>query len=133
MITGILLAGIAYSDTISAPTIIETKGKATDNLKSTSLQEVQPTVQELKDHLASEVKKYGGNYSQIYNVIMCESGWRINPPHNNISFGIAQFTPATWKDFGQGDIMNPYTQITVMVKMWNKGLEKRWDCFKILN
>lgn len=80
------------------------------------------------------VSQYGGNYALISSVIDCEnSSWSVDPlPHNNVSWGFAQFTPATWKDFGHGEIMNPYSQIEVMVKMFNMGLSKRWDCAKIL-
>lgn len=91
-----------------------------------------PSVSMLKEALSSVAVKYGLDYDQMSTVVSCESGWRIDPPHNNISWGIAQFTPATWKDYGTGDIMNPYMQLEVMGKMWKKGLMGRWDCYRIL-
>ena len=62
-------------------------------------------------------------------VIQCESGFQVDPKHNGISWGVAQFTPPTWEDFGEGDIMNPHAQLRVMARMWRKGLQNRWDCY----
>jgi hypothetical protein len=68
---------------------------------------------------------------EMMATITCESGWQIYPKPNNISWGIAQFTPATWKGFGYGDIMNPLSQLDTMAKMWSKGLANRWDCYRL--
>lgn len=134
MITGILLAGIAIYDTIQAPTIIENKGKVTESIKATSTQYDKPTVKELKDFLTQLVNTYGGNYALIDDVIQCESGWRTDVySRNNISYGIAQFTPPTFSDFCDGEYKDPYAQLTCMVKMFNKGLSSRWDCVRIMN
>jgi hypothetical protein len=62
--------------------------------------------------------------------IMCESGFQVDPKHNGISWGVAQFTPATWKDFGYGDIMNPEAQLLTMARIWGK-YKNRWDCFRL--
>lgn len=64
--------------------------------------------------------------------ITCESNflWYAD---NGISFGVAQFTPDTWKDFGEGDIFNPHIQLRTMAKMFKMGLQNRWDCYKMLN
>ncbi len=85
----------------------------------------------LTRYLQSAFTKYGieNEIPTAEAVILCESGWQINPRHNNISWGIAQFTPSTWHDYGYGDIMNPLSQLDVMSKMWSKGLQDRWDCF----
>ncbi len=91
-----------------------------------------PKTTQLKLALKSFVATYGGNYALLDDVIMCESSWNPNPKPNGISFGIAQFTKDTWKDFGEGDIMNPYSQLEVMVKMFRDGFAERWDCFKML-
>ena len=131
------MAGIALNDTTKAPTISETKGEVHRDLNPTSLQKINPSVKELKDYLAKEVAIYGGNYALLDDVIKCESGWRIDPPHNGISMGIAQFTESTWHDFcleyGEYEDINPYSQLRCMVKMVNKGLIGRWDCFRMLN
>lgn len=87
--------------------------------------------EELKSYFR-QVFTYNGLEDQIpiaEAVIACESSWNWKAD-NGISYGIAQFTPATWEDFGFGDIMNPYSQIQVMARMWkNPVLRLRWDCF----
>ena len=87
---------------------------------------------ELEVALTAVAKKYGQSYEMMSAVLQCESGWQVDPPRNGISFGIAQFTIPTWHDFGYGDIMDPYIQLEVMGKMWSMGLNKRWDCYKML-
>ena len=110
-----------------------------ENLKTTPPPVVEvrmPTTtytrEELKLALAAVAEKYGQEYEKMLAVIQCESGFLIDPPHNGISWGIAQFTKPTWQDFGYGDIMNPLIQLDVMGKMLNNGLIGRWDCAKIL-
>ncbi len=98
-------------------------------------QNVLITEEDEKDYLKLDFHKYGLDDQLLMaeKVISCESGFHIDPlPHNHISWGIAQFTPATWKDFGHGDIMNPLIQIDVMSHMWSKGLQNRWDCYRML-
>lgn len=94
----------------------------------------------LKLLLFQESAKYGISYQEIYATAMCESGFQIDPKHNNISWGIMQFTPATWKEFGHGNIMDAENQILVATSMWNKWetykgkqrqLKERWDCFRL--
>lgn len=88
----------------------------------------------LKSYL-SEVFTYNGIEDYIplaEKIILCESGWNIQAS-NGISFGILQFTPPTWADFGEGDIWNPHTQIRTMAKMIRLGLIGRWDCYQIVN
>lgn len=88
----------------------------------------------LLEALETEFTKYGiaDQIDLAKKVIACESSWNIFAD-NGVSYGIAQFTPATWKDFGEGDIMNPYMQIHVMAKMWvNPLLRSRWNCLKLV-
>ena len=88
----------------------------------------------LKGYLGEVSIKYGlpaNDYSEMVATIQCESGWQIYPKPNHISWGIAEFTPPTWQEFGYGDIMNPVSQINIMVKMWKVGLAKRWDCYRL--
>lgn len=87
----------------------------------------------LKDYAANMGIKYGLSPLQFTNLvatIMCESGFQVDPKHNNISWGIGQFTKPTWDQFGRGDIMNPLIQLDVMVSMW-KNNSARWDCFRL--
>lgn len=108
------------------------EGETTGTQETRLYRAITTSQSELKALLKDISVKYGLDYQKMEAVVQCESGWQIDPPHNNISWGIAQFTPATWEDFGYGDIMNPYSQLEVMGKMWSKGLMSRWDCYKIL-
>ena len=87
-------------------------------------------------YLRYNFTKYGieEQYNKAVAVIQCESSWRINPPHNGVSLGIAQFTAPTWKDFGTGkyEDINPYLQLSTLAKMWSLGLQRRWDCYVML-
>ena len=128
-----MIATSALASNSIAPTIRENRGKIPIYLQTTSLQK-NPTPQELKDYLAQLVSKYGGNYALISDVINCESSWRTNVySRERISYGVAQFTPPTFKENCVGDYENPYDQLNCMVNMFNKGMEKRWDCFLMLN
>lgn len=94
---------------------------------------VMITKEGLMEALETDFAKYGieNQVGKAEKVIQCESGF-LWYAQNPISKGVAQFTPATWKDFGYGDIMNPYSQLEIMAKMWSKGLQKRWDCYIII-
>lgn len=87
----------------------------------------------LKEVLKLDFAEYGieDQLGMAEDVINCESDWNIFA-NNGISYGLLQFTPATWKDFGHGDIMNPYNQIKVTASMWSHGFQRRWDCYRIL-
>ena len=86
---------------------------------------------DLKAYLSVKFAEYGieSQTERAIAVVFCESGWNWNPKPNYISWGIAQFTPDTWHDYGYGDIMNPYAQLETMARMWSNGLQSRWDCF----
>lgn len=92
-----------------------------------------PTKEQLKDYLKLVFEKEGisDQLARAEQVITCESGWNVFAD-NGISYGIAQFTPDTWNDYGYGDIMDPYKQIEMMAKMWKNNLQSRWDCFKVI-
>lgn len=86
----------------------------------------------LKDYASEMAIQYGLTplqFTHMLSTIKCESDWQIYPKPNHISWGIAQFTPPTWKDFGHGDIMDPLVQLEIMAKMWKAGLQNRWDCY----
>lgn len=89
----------------------------------------------LKSYASEASIKYGLSPTvsqEMMETIQCESGWRVDPPHNNISWGISQFTPDTWEQFGYGDIMNPVSQLNVMAMMWGEyHLQNRWDCYRL--
>ena len=110
-----------------------------EDIKKETITEPRPV---LKDYSREALKRYLSETFAIYGIadqipmaeatILCESGWNWKAD-NGISYGIAQFTPATWYDFGHGDIFDPYVQIQTMAKMWSRGLQKRWDCWRMLN
>jgi len=112
------------------------KTKEPDKLTSSQLAPIESS-ERLKGFLYEKLALYGieDQYDKAVAVVHCESSWKIDPrPHNGISLGIAQFTKPTWDDYGVGryEDINPYDQLSVMAKMWSKGLQKRWDCYKIL-
>jgi hypothetical protein len=86
----------------------------------------------LKRYVGEMSIQYGlspQGYQELVATIQCESNFQIDPKHNGISWGIAQFTKPTWNKEGIGDIMNPITQIEVMVRMWKNNQEPQWDCW----
>lgn len=133
----ILRPYLAKNSYVQAPTIDASVSK-TLKVSSPSTTShpatLKSTENDLKGFLLETSVKYGLDYDKMNAVINCESTWRIDPPHNGVSLGIAQFTAATWVDYGVGkyEDIDPYSQIAVMGKMWSKGLESRWDCYKIL-
>lgn len=94
-------------------------------------QGVQVTREALKSYLEATFTNNGlADQIKIAEaVLICESGFQIDPKHNGISWGIAQFTKPTWQLYGYGDIMNPQSQLTVLTKMWLEGKQNNWDCW----
>jgi hypothetical protein len=128
-----MVGTLAFADTVQSITI------NTQQLPVTTITVKRPILNFystvfLKDYASEESVKYGltdAQHTILMATISCESGWNIHPKPNHISWGIVEFTPATWHDFGHGDIMNPITQIDTMIKMWSNGLENRWDCYRL--
>lgn len=90
------------------------------------------TRERLTEELKYDLGTYGirNEFPLAEKVIFCESGWNPNAK-NRISTGIAQFTKPTWRDFGMGDIGNPYDQLLTFAKMWGEyHLQSRWDCYR---
>lgn len=106
-----------------------------DNLQNFQIRpyKVYISKQGLKEAIEFQFTKYriADQIGMVEKVIQCESGWNVLAD-NGVSYGLLQFTPATWQDFGYGDIMNPYSQIETTAKMWSKGLQRRWDCYRML-
>lgn len=89
-----------------------------------------------KAYLEQDLQKYGieNQLGLIEKVIQCESGFQIDPKHNNPCRGIAQFQTFTWKyvnDKGwcSGDIMNPQSQLNCMAILWKMGYQNWWQCY----
>lgn len=141
MLTLIVLVGIDLhfadkedSYNVQQQTVNITEDKTKEKPTASLYQGIKISREGLKSYLSVIFTKYGieDQIPIAEAVIACESSWNINA-NNGISFGLLQFTPATWKDFGYGDIMNPQSQIITMAKMWKRGLQGRWDCWRMLN
>ena len=129
----VLIATTALASTIKAPTIGEDEGKTTLPLQTTFYRPLNASSNELKVYLAQLVAKYGGNYYELYNVINCESGWKPDAKNpKSTASGISQFLDVTWKQYCEGEKKDPYAQLRCMVKMFNDGNKKHWECFKVL-
>lgn len=123
---------MSESENVPTITVTITNAKLSDTLQPTSLQ-LPPTTAELKAYLLKVSVLYGQDYQKMAATIRCESSWKTNTySTSHISYGISQFTPATWKDYGIGDYKNPFDQLLTMAKMWRLGLAKRWDCYHYL-
>ena len=125
-----VLATTVIAQTISAPTISETKGQDTDNLQTSFYRIQQPTPQNLKLFLAQAVAKYGNpkDYFTLYNVIQCESSWDYtNKNPDSSAYGLAQFLDGTWSDHCKGERNNPYDQIRCLVVNWYEGHQSWWN------
>lgn len=122
---------IAISPTIDTY-LFETE-KESEYLKKSS-QQVEVSERELKGFLKQVSIKYGTDYEEMSAVINCESGWKTDLySWNKSSYGIAQYTPATFEENCQGDYGNPFAQLECMGLMFKKGMQSRWDCWKMLN
>lgn len=67
--------------------------------------------------------------SEAKRVISCESGFQVDPPHNNSCRGVAQFKEATFSAYCKGDLMNPFRQLDCMAKLWRERHENWWECY----
>lgn len=115
------------SESVITPiTAATTLGAKNDSIQASSLSG-SPATAELRAYLKKVAVLDGLDYDIISNVVQHESGFRVNPPHNGVSWGIAQFTKATWKAYGFNDIMDPYRQLFVMGMMWREGKQSQWD------
>jgi len=130
-----LYAAIAINGIVKAPTSSADIGKtehSPDLIEAMSLQ-LNPTKAEIKLALASVSDKYGLQLDELLNVIDCESSFRTDVySPGMISYGVAQFTRATFEENCAGDYKNPFAQISCMGLMWSKGMQGRWDCYRNL-
>jgi hypothetical protein len=126
---------IARNSYAIAPTIINTvSSKTKETVAPTRVREGgKVSREELTGYLETSFEKYGleSQIPMAIKTIDCESGFQVDPKHNGISWGVAQFTPDTWKDYGYGNILNPEYQLETMARMWSQGLQKRWDCWRM--
>lgn len=94
------------------------------------------TKENLKGALEVDFAKYGilDQLDRAEKVLQCESGFQVDPPHNNSCRGIAQFKVSTWDWFNKVrethmEFMNPFSQIDMMSWAWSKGYQSQWECF----
>lgn len=130
-----MIATIAITGIVKAPKSTADIGKteqSPDLIEAMSIQ-IKPTKGEIKLALASISEKYGLNLDELLSVIECESGFRTDEySPGMISYGVAQFTKDTFKENCAGDYKNPFAQISCMGLMWSKGMQGRWDCYRML-
>lgn len=103
---------------------------------STSPKKELYTREALRGYLKATFTKYGleGQIPIAEAVIACESGFRVDPPHNNSCRGIAQFKKSTWDWFNKvrgtkTEFMNPHAQIEMMAWAWKQGYQNQWECY----
>jgi hypothetical protein len=83
---------------------------------------------ELKEHLAQQVVKYGGNFYQLYKVIDCESSWNPNAKNpNSTATGLAQFLDGTFDGYCGGNKDDPKAQIHCLVVAWSGNKQHWWS------
>jgi hypothetical protein len=118
-----MYATFAIIGTATAPTISVDIGEAKkipEILQNTSLQS-NLTKEEIKSALALISEKYGLDFSQLYNVIECESGFDNSKiGDDGRSRGVAQFLQTTWNENCNGSYFSAYDQLECLAKMWVK-------------
>lgn len=96
---------------------------------------------DLNEYLRSVFATYGieSQIKMAEAVVSCESSWNVlayNKDDERFvkggSYGIAQFTRPTFFENCTGDYENPYDQISCMAKLWKRGEQHRWTCYKNL-
>jgi hypothetical protein len=134
MLSG-MYATLAIHGIAKAPIITADIGKTEQTQETTETMSLlkNPTKEEIKLALASISNKYGLNYTELYNVIECESGFdNTKIGDDGRSRGVAQFLQTTWQENCKGDYYSAYDQLICMAEMWNKKMQARWTCWRNL-
>ncbi len=71
---------------------------------------------DLQKYVAQEAVKKGYDPQIVLRQISAESAWKTDAKSQAGAYGLPQFMPATWKDYGSGDIKNPYNQVEAYFK-----------------
>jgi len=79
--------------------------------------------------------QFNVNPNDMADVLMCESRWKQSARGALDEIGIAQFRPATFKEFSKKygwemDIYNENDQLKLMSKMFSDGFQYLWTCWK---
>lgn len=115
------------------PITVETRNgtKIADTTTHASQVAQNASTARLKEYLRKVFTSYGieDQIPTAEKIIACESSWNILAHNGTISYGLLEYTPNTWHDFGHGDIMNPLVQIEVTAKIVKREGWERWDCF----
>jgi hypothetical protein len=96
-----------------------------------------PKIEEIKSAIVYIAVKYGLDESQLYQTILCESGFKYDAKNpTSAASGVAQFMPSTWKIWNEerGTDLNYYSprdQLDMMGWAWHNGYQKHWECFKM--
>jgi len=130
-----LIATVAWTGIVKSPTISDYQGGTSISVstQTTSYRAINASSNELKEYLALITEKYGLNYEELYKVVECESNWNVNAVGDDgRSFGLAQFLKTTFEEECNGDYYNSYDQLKCMGEMWDRGMQRRWTCYRLL-
>ena len=121
----------SYSSQTTETTTLPSKPLLWADLRDTSdYRGWIPRTKQLKLALGSFVSKYGGNYFELYDTVVCESNWNENAKNpKSTASGISQFLDSTFKQYCEGDKKNPFDQLECMVKMFSEGKSFHWECW----
>lgn len=86
---------------------------------------------DLKEYLKQQSSLYGVDYAVLTKVVNCESSWNSSA-RTSVSYGIAQFTKPTFKEYCKGEYTNAKDQLTCMASVFKKKMMSRWDCWRSL-
>lgn len=122
---------------------IQTANLSLQNLPQANVVEVKeiPPL-DFKDYAQLIAEEHGLNAEKFKAVITCESRWQpgvrslyiLKNGKQENSWGLVQINlddPPTGKGtVTKEQAIEPYWAIRYMAEMWDKGLEKRWSCYK---
>lgn len=119
--------------------VTENKVKESVRLSSNYYQGILLTREGLTGYLTEAFTQEGivDQIPMAQAVVLCESGFQIDPPHNNNCRGLVQFKPSTWeyvtnKGWCSGELMNPQRQLECMATLWKMGYKNWWECYTMI-
>jgi len=95
-----------------------------------------PSIENTKRAVEYIAINMGFNETELMNTLKCESGFEYDAKNPNSSAsGVAQFLDSTWSDqcvkkYNFKNKKSASEQLKCMAKMWERGLQKQWKCWK---